>query len=303
MEPATLTELFFNAIDRHGGADAALRSKRDGVWQGITHAELLTKVRAVQAALRGEGIKPGDRVAILSENRPEWAITDFACLSARCTDVPIYPTLPAHQIEYVLRDSGSRMVFCSNATQLDKILEIRDNLPELKAVIVFDGEASREDVRSFDEFEQEGRRIEGQWPDWKAEACSVTPDDLATLIYTSGTTGDPKGVMLSHGNLTSNVVSGLKVLDLGPGDSCLSFLPLSHVFERMVGHYTMFSAGATINYATSMDMVVQELGEVKPTILASVPRLYEKIYARVMFSAIHGCGLTRAFFEWAQATI
>jgi long-chain acyl-CoA synthetase len=242
-------------------------------------------------------------VAILSENRPEWAIADYACLTVRMTDVPVYPTLPAKQIAYVLRDSGSRAICCSTRTQLDKILEIRDELPDLQHLILFDDDAALPPgVLTFQELETRGASAVGRYPNWEAEARQATPDDLATLIYTSGTTGEPKGVMLTHGNITSNVVASLSVLDLLERDECLSFLPLSHIFERMVGHYTMFYAGVVINYATSMDLVPQELGEIKPTVLASVPRLYEKIYAKAVEAAMTGGSLKRAIFEWARAT-
>ncbi len=300
--PTTLNALYFDSMARHGGALPALRSKHGDTWAPISYRDLHRRVRNLQAALRTLGIGPGDRVAILSENRPEWAITDFACLSARCTDVPIYPTLPPHQIAYVLRDSGSRIVFCSDETQLEKLLEIRETVPALEQIVVFDAMDVPDGVREFADVERLGAEAIDDFPDWEAEALAATPDDLATLIYTSGTTGDPKGVMLTHGNITSNVVASLQVLELRAGDECLSFLPLSHIFERMVGHYTNFYAGVVINYATSIDAVGAETREVHPTVMASVPRLYEKIYARVVDAATHGSGLNRAIFEWARAT-
>ncbi|HPF61301.1 MAG TPA: long-chain fatty acid--CoA ligase [Gemmatimonadales bacterium] len=299
--PGTLTALFFAAIRRHRELPAALRSKVDGSWRAIRHDELLERVRHVHAGFRDLGLVPGDRVAILSENRPEWAITDYACLAARCVDVPVYPTLPAQQIAYILRDSGARVVCCSTAAQVEKVLEIRDAVPALEQVILFDEGPIRDGVRSFREFERHGAAAAPRWPDWEAEALEAEPDDLATLIYTSGTTGDPKGVMLTHGNIASNVVAALDVLDLRGGE-CLSFLPLSHIFERMVGHYTMLHGGVTISYATSHETVAAELLEIRPTLLASVPRLYEKIYARVVEKATGGGALTRAIFEWARAT-
>jgi long-chain acyl-CoA synthetase len=302
MLPSTLNELFLDGLARHRGHPAAMRRKQDDAWRDISHRELHRRVRNVHAALRDLGLVAGDRVAILSENRPEWAITDFACLTARCTDVPIYPTLPAHQIAYVLRDSGSRIVCCSSTAQLEKVLEVRGELPSLEWVVIFDDIPARDGVLGFAELERRGAETADDRPEWESEALEVTADDLATLIYTSGTTGDPKGVMLSHGNITSNVVAALEVLELRADDSCLSFLPLSHIFERMVGHYTMFYAGVVIHYASSMEAISAETREVRPTVMASVPRLYEKIYARVVETATHGGGLTRAIFEWARAT-
>ncbi len=300
--PATLNDLFFDAVARHSQLPAALRRKTEGRWVSIPHAELKQRVRAVYAALRGLGLSGGDRVAILSENRPEWAITDFACLTARCTDVPVYPTLPTSQVAYILRDSGSRVVFCSSKEQLDKVRSIRHELPALEHVIVFDDALATGDERSYREFEAAGARDVDRHPGWEAAARRAEPDDLATLIYTSGTTGDPKGVMLTHGNIASNVSGALQVLDLEPGDECLSFLPLSHIFERMVGHYTMLYAGVIINYCTSFDLIATELGEVRPTFLASVPRIYEKIYGKVLEGAAAGTSLRRGIFEWARAT-
>ncbi len=301
MPPTTLNGLFFDAIARHRVLPAALVHKHDSAWIPISHDELRERVRHVHAALRADGMRPGDRVAILSENRPEWAITDYACLAARCTDVPVYPTLPPHQVAYILRDSGARMVFCSTQAQAEKVLAVRGELPELERVVIYD-DIELPGVETFRQLEAGGREAAGQWPDWEEEARQAQPDDLATLIYTSGTTGDPKGVMLSHGNITSNVVASLQVLDLRPGDRCLSFLPLSHIFERMVGHYTMLYGGVIIHYASSMDAVAAEMGEVQPTLMASVPRLYEKIYARVVENATSGSSLKRAIFEWARAT-
>jgi long-chain acyl-CoA synthetase len=300
--PATLNGLFFDAVARHGNLPAALRRKRDGRWESITHADLHSRVHSVYSALRSLGLAGGDRVAILSENRPEWAITDYACLAARCTDVPVYPTLPAHQVAYILRDSGSRVVFCSNKEQLAKVRSIRHELPGLEHVIVFDDGVAGAEERSFADLDTAGARDIERYPGWEAAARRAEPDDLATLIYTSGTTGDPKGVMLTHGNIASNVTASLEVLDLHPGDECLSFLPLSHIFERMVGHYTMLYAGVIINYCSNFELIGAELGEVKPTILASVPRIYEKIYAKVIETAATGSSLRRGIFEWARAT-
>jgi long-chain acyl-CoA synthetase len=192
-------------------------------------------------------VAPGDRVAILSENRPEWAITDFACLTIRGADVPLYPTLPARQIEFILRDSGACTVVVSSAEQLRKVREIRPRLGDLEQIIVMDDAAADGDAMSFTELLRRGAAEPLPEAEWRRDALAVTPDDLATLIYTSGTTGDPKGVMLTHGNLASNVVAGLAVLPLRDTDECLSFLPLSHVFERMAGHYCMVQAGTVIN--------------------------------------------------------
>ena len=301
MNRGTLTQLFFTTVDRHASLPAAFRSKVGGVWVSITHREALERVQAISLGLRELGIKPGDKVAIISENRPEWTLTDYACLCARATDVPIYPTLTAKQTEYILRDSESVAAFCSTAAQLDKILQAKGALPGLKHIVVFDGGAAaqRPGVTALAALEAKGKAAAPKHPAWKQEALSVGPEDLATLIYTSGTTGDPKGVMLSHYNIWSNVQACLQMIPIGGGDECLSMLPLSHSYERMVD-YTLFQAGVIINYAESFDTVAANLQEAKPTVVLSVPRLYEKVYARVLENALSGSAIKRTIFFWAK---
>ena len=298
--PRTLNEIFFGAMDRSASRPVAMRVKRGGTWVETSFADLLSQVQAFSIGLHELGVNAGDRLAILSENRPEWAVTDFACLACRCADVPVYPTLPAHQIEYILRDSGAVAVCCSSAAQLAKILEIRGNLPALKTIVVFDADAATGGAVTFESVLAKGRAAIPKYPTWRADALAIKPDDLATLIYTSGTTGDPKGVMLTHGNITSDVMAGLQVLDLRQSDECLSFLPLSHIFERMAGHYCMTQQGAIINYATSIEAVPIEMGELRPTVVCSVPRLYEKIYARVLENAMAGSPTKQKIFLWAK---
>ena len=302
--PNTLNQLFFTAVDQFSTKAAALRFKEAGEWKGVTHQELARRVQHAAIGLMELGVEPGDRVAILSENRPEWAMADFACLTARCADVSIYPTLPAPQVAYLLQDSGAKAVFVENAIQYEKVTAVRGEVPGLQHVIVFDVEEGMEGpgVMSFQELMQRGAGAEEHYPNYRQDALAVKRDDLATLIYTSGTTGPPKGVMLTHYNFCSNVEAALKVLSIGPDDSCLSLLPLSHSFERMAGYYTMFHCGTTINYAESIEQVPVNLREVKPTVVLSVPRLFEKIYARVLENAMAGSALKRRIFFWARRT-
>jgi long-chain acyl-CoA synthetase len=300
MNQGTLTKLFFDAVERHAGRPAAFRSKVAGDWKPLTHREVEARVRNVSLGLRELGVAPGDRVSLMSENRPEWAIADYACLCARAADVPIYPTLPAKQAEYILRDSGAVAVFVSTPAQMAKLVEVRGNLPNLRHVIVFDDNAKRDGALTLAEVEEKGRAAAGKYARFKEDALAVGPNDLATLIYTSGTTGDPKGVMLTHDNIYSNVKAGLEVIPVGAGDEALSMLPLSHIFERMVG-YTLFHAGVVINYAESFEAVAANLQEVKPTVVLSVPRLYEKVYARVLENALAGGGAKRKIFLWAKS--
>jgi long-chain acyl-CoA synthetase len=298
--PRTLNEIFFGAMDRFAARPVAMRAKTTGAWTDISYAELLDRVHALSIGFRELGLAPGDRIGLISENRPEWAIADYAALAARCIDVPVYPTLPPKQTEYILRDAGAAAVCVSTQAQLDKVLEIRSGLPALRHVIAFDAGLRGAGVLHVDEVYARGREARARHPRWREEALAATPGDLATLIYTSGTTGDPKGVMLTHGNITSNVVGALEVLPMDEADECLSFLPLSHIFERMAGHYTMMQAGAIINYAGSIDTVALDMVELKPTVVVAVPRLYEKIYARVLENAVGGGAVKRNIFFWAK---
>src|SRR5689334_18917427 len=274
--PGTLNQLFFEAAERFKKPDA-LQYKKDGSYRPISHAEVLDRVRHVARGLSSLGIRRGDRVAILSENRPEWAIGDFACLTAGMTDVPIYPTIPAEQISYILKDSGATAIFVSNKEQAEKIRQVRTQLPALKAVIGFDEIPGLANM-SIGELEKRGVPGENRETiaTYREDALTVKPDDVATIIYTSGTTGEPKRVMLTHDNIYSNVQAARRAIPSEGGDTCHSFVPLSHSFERMGGHYLMWARATSIAYAESLDTVAVNLGEGKRTIVLCVPRLYEK---------------------------
>src|SRR5438477_12864234 len=300
MSKGTLTQLFFEMVSNYADKlPCAYRAKVGGSWHQITHRDAEQRARQMAIGLRELGIKPGDRVALLSETRVEWALADFACLCSRAVDVPIYPTLTAKQVEYILKDSGAVAVFCSTGEQVMKVQEIQQHLPGLKHVIAFESGAARSGVMLLGDLEAKGKAAEHRCPHFEEDALAVSPGALATLIYTSGTTGDPKGVMLSHDNIWSNVQAVLQVLDLGDAEQCLAMLPLSHIFERMVD-YTLMQAGVIINYAESFDKVAANLGEVHPTIVVSVPRLYEKVYALVLENALSGSAIKRKIFFWAK---
>jgi long-chain acyl-CoA synthetase len=298
--PGTLTQLFFDAIGKFNRPDA-FQVKIGGTYRPISHGDVLTRVRRAARGMSGLGAKRGDRIAILSENRPEWAIADYACLTAGFADVPVYPTLPADQIAYILKDSGAVGIFVSNREQAEKIKEIRTRVPGLQWVISFDelGPLADMSIATL-----EGRGAAGETKEttdrFRSEALGVRPDDLATLIYTSGTTGEPKGVMLTHDNIYSNVMASMKAIPFDGRDVGLSFLPLSHIFERMAGHYLMFATGTSIAYAESIDTVPINLAEVRPTLVLSVPRLYEKMYARILETALTGSFIKRRIFFWAK---
>ena len=299
----TLTGLFFDAVERYGGHAAAFRYKVAGEaeWRSMTHREAAERVRAISLGLRELGIAPGERVSILSETRIEWALADYACLCARVADVPIYPTLPANQAEYILSDSGAKAVFCSTAAQVEKLRQVQPELPSLRHMIAFDSAAGGTGVLTLAELEARGRAAAARYPRFREEALAARPDDLATLIYTSGTTGRPKGVMLTHRNIWSNVAACIEVLRVSENDTCLAWLPLSHILERMVEYYFLH-VGVTLCYAESVDTVAQNLQEVRPSVVVAVPRLYEKVYARVLENALGGSALKRRIFLWAKRT-
>jgi long-chain acyl-CoA synthetase len=298
--PCTLNELFFNSLETYKHP-ASYQVKRDGKYQPIPHTTVLERVRRISLGLQALGLEAGDRVSILSENRPEWAFADWACLTARMADVPIYATLPAEQVVHPVSNSGSKAIFVSNAIQAAKVKEIRDQLPGLKHVITFAPERVPGSDLTLAEVEAKGAALDNEATakEWKASALRVQPNDLATIIYTSGTTGLPKGVMLSHDNIASNVEAGRRCIPFGGDDTALSFLPLCHIFQRM-GDYLFFGTGTSIAYAESFETVPLNLSEVRPTICFSVPRLYEKMYARVLENALSGGAIKAQIFGWSR---
>lgn len=297
----TINALFFDAVERFDQTDA-LNTKVRGAWEPMSHRTIMERVRRTALGLADMGIVAQERVAILSENRPEWLIADYACICSAITDVPIYPTLPAEQLPYLLNDSGARAIFVSTADQAKKVASIRHDVPGLQWIIGF--AATKADGCDFTlaEIEAKGAALDNaeRATTFKRDALAVTPDQLVTLIYTSGTTGNPKGVMLTQDNLYSNVIATKTSLQVSTSDLALSFLPLSHIFER-TGDYFLFANGVRIAYAESIDTVPANMSEVKPTMMMSVPRLYEKIYARVVENALAGGALKQRIFFWAKA--
>ena len=299
----TLAEIFYNSVDHFQKPDH-LKVKKAGVWRPISSGEFRLAVEEVAAGFEGLGLKPAERVGILGENRPEWAYCDLATLCSRGTVVTIYPSLPPNQILYILKDSGARIVVASNQVQAEKVLSVKSEAPDLQHVLVMDDTAVF-GASSLSSVREAGRRALALDKDLiRRRAATVRPDDLATLIYTSGTTGDPKGVMLTHGNIGSNVETCAKEIFslLGPTDSVLSFLPLCHVFERMGGQFVMLKHGVTIAYAEAFDKVPADMLEIKPTILISVPRLYEKIMAKVRTAVAVAPPVRQKLFAFAEAT-
>ena len=269
----------------------------DGAWKPITSNEVYGRVRALAEAFRGWGVAKGDRVAILSENRWEWAVTDLAVLAIGGVDVPLYPTLTPEQIGYMLRDSGAKVAVLSSREQFEKLTAVGD-LPLLEHVVVMDG-GEFSGAESFSALMQ-GAAAQQRDAGFDAMAKEVKPDDLATIIYTSGTTGEPKGVMLTHGNLASNINCSTGPMGFGEKDSCISFLPLSHVTARSLD-YVMMSHGAQLAYCPKFDLLPAAMKAVKPTVLVAVPRVYEKIRQAVEGkSALSPVKLK--IMNWALAT-
>ena len=295
----TIPRLFFSAIERFG-SDDALRFKEGGEWKRLSHREVEERVRQLAAALASAGIEVGDRVAILSENRPEWVIADYAITCSGAVDVPLYPTLPPDQIAYILRDAGTKAILVSTREQLAKVLEIRDDLADLKQVICCDDPGGAVGVERLHDVLESGRRLleTGAALDLKERAEGVGRDDVATLIYTSGTTGEPKGVMLTHWNLASNVAAVQQhgAFNVRQGDVSLSFLPLSHVLERMVD-YVYWDTGVAIAYAEAIDKIADNLVEVSPSVVVSVPRVFDKIYTKVSGAT----GVKGKLVAWAKS--
>ena len=298
QEPKTLNDIYATtvSIDR----PAIMKYKSGDRWIDVSIPEFRDSVHGLAYALHDLGVKSGDRVAILSENRPEWTIADFAILCASAVSVPVYPTLLGWQIEYILNDAGTVAVICSDKEQLDKILEIRAHVPALSTVIVCDPpQHLPEGVRTFREVVDTGLKLEKSDPNWFEQSrTSRRPDDLATLVYTSGTTGNPKGAMLTHGNITSNVATVRDVVPIGPGDTALSILPLSHILERMVD-FLYYYKGGTVAYAENVTKVADNLQEIKPQYFAAVPRLFEKMRARVMDNVATAPPARQKIFHWA----
>ncbi len=299
MEITTLTDIYAATCELQ--RDAAMMYKKDGRWVKIAVSEFRDAVRWFSTGLRVLGVKPGDRVAILSENRPEWTIGDFAILCAGAVTVPVYPTLLPHQIEYVLKDSNSVLVLCSTEEQMKKITEIKPHCPSVHNIIVCDPPPRLpEEVLTFQQIVEDGKKEEAASGrarfDELRTACK--PDDLATLVYTSGTTGDPKGAMLTHGNIGSNVNAVTKVLKLQQGWVALSILPLSHILER-TADYAYLSMGGTVAYAENVNKVRDNLQEVKPDVFAAVPRLFEKMRMGVMDGIAQKPPLLQKISRWA----
>ena len=286
--------MFEQSIQQHGSKPALAHKPKGGTYQDISYAKLGESVDAFSKGLNALGVQKDDRVAILSENRPEWAITDFGSLKAGAVTVPMFSTLTAAQVSYILNDSGSKIICVSTEAQLKKVLSIRDNVPTLEHIILYDA-IEDETAEGVIQFEDVCGDVEAAT---SGESAEVSEDDIATIIYTSGTTGNPKGVMLTHANFISNLQACKSLIDVGEMDVLLSFLPLSHVFERLGGHYVPIFSGSKVAYAESTFTVARNMQEVSPTVMLSVPRLYETMHDRVLSAVQAGSPLKQKIFHW-----
>jgi long-chain acyl-CoA synthetase len=300
-QPTTLNELFNFAVERRRD-EKLLRFKRDGNWQSLSYGELARRVRELALGLYELGLRQGDNIAIWSENRPEWNVADLAILAIGGVDVPIYTTQSRHHVEFILNDSQTRAIFVS-VDFLDEALAMRQRVPTLQYIFTFDSLAAEKksaEVLYAEELIDKGRSLFMSEPQryeslWKM----AKPEDLATLIYTSGTTGDPKGVMLTHENLTINVLNVQDWLRLAQfKDVALTFLPFSHIFERAVW-YLYAHCGTVIVYAEGIEKVAANLAEVHPTVMTSVPRMFEKMYARILEKGLAAGFPKRQIFLWS----
>jgi long-chain acyl-CoA synthetase len=298
-----LTKHFFDTAARYS-SKPALTEKKNGVYRSMTYQEMKERVEQVAAYLIHHGLEPQDRVALLSENRSEWPVGDMGIIAAGGVNVPIYPTLTAHQILYMLNDSGTRVVLLSKPAQLQKIAAIYHDCPTLKRVIVLDPPETLPtlkgiEVVSFHQVLTEGESllVDKTRTLLEQRLHQAHESHMVSIVYTSGTTGDPKGVMLTHRNFASNARAAVKALGFDASQTSLSFLPLSHVLERVV-NYALQYCGATIAYAESIDTIAQNLQEVKPSAFVAVPRVFEKIYNRIIQNVENEKPLKKKIFYW-----
>lgn len=273
---------------------AALRRKGDQGYEDISWQAMCEQIELFGRSLVATGIRPGDRVAIMARNCPEWVYADLGALSAGAISVPVYHTEGMEALEHIINDSGSRVLFLQSSLTAAGIENGLDRLPGLEQIILLEGEIDHPKALSLDAFL--ARATAASAPELEALLIQGTPADTATIVYTSGTTGLPKGTILTHENILSNIRAAVTLFSIGIGDISLSFLPLSHVFERVDGYYLMLHQGAVIAYAESIDTVPLNLAEVRPTVVISVPRLYEKMYARVMERVLDGPWLKKQLF-------
>ena len=297
----TIGEVFLKIANKYPDKEI-LFYKHAGRYHGIKFREFLQKVEYFALGIESLGFNQGDKLALLSENRPQWMISDLAAICTGGIDIPLYTSLTTSQIEYIINDSGSKIVVVSKEALLKKILSIRDRLTAVEKIIVIDSVEAKnktEDVITFQEVIETGKKIsEAGAQRFEEKIKRVKPADLATIMYTSGTTGVPKGVMMSHSNIVSEILALTKSIDAGSEDLLISYLPLSHVLERLVEYFIILN-GIAVGYAESIESLPRNLMELKPTLLVSVPRVYEKVFSMTVDGLEKGSAFKKRVFDWA----
>ncbi|MEW6137521.1 MAG: AMP-binding protein [Thermodesulfobacteriota bacterium] len=301
----TVPEIFFNQVDRKKDA-VALRHKEYGIWTRISWTEYGRRVKEVVAGLLAYGLKPGDRVAILGDNRPEWLICHLAAMCAQGVTCGVYPTSAPDQIAYVVGHSESKILFVENEEQVDKVLQILPDLNLVQQVVVWDPKGlwgfSHERIIFMDEFLERGRAFLEEDPARiQATIDAVRPEDIAMIIYTSGTTGRPKGAMISHSNIVSVTESFMNAIEGRDTDEMVSYLPLAHIYENLISLFQAIWAGGTVNFVESIDTLAQNLREVSPTVFASVPRIWEKFASMIEIKMSDSTLLKRSLYRLSMA--
>ena len=300
----TIPQLFYSITKEFGkGRERPVfKHKINNQWIDISYDKFYEDTENLAFGLAAMGVRRNDKVAIISENRPEWVYSDMAILGLGAIDVPLYPILTSDTIEFILNNSESVGIIVSNKFQLNKILKIRDKCKNLKFIIVLNEneKGNEKNVFSLKEIQDKGVEFKREQPQLFNESMKLCQEnDLCTIIYTSGTTGEPKGVMLTHKNIASNVKAAHEIFDIGDTDTFLSFLPLCHIFERMAGYYTALSGGCIIAYAESIEKIAQNMEEIKPTILTAVPRLFERMYSKIKKNVESQPEKKQKIFNWA----
>jgi long-chain acyl-CoA synthetase len=292
----TLTRRFLDSLDRFDNPSTQM-FRGPSAWQAIPAREMLRRVAGLSRALGELGVKAGDRVGLFAANRPEWHTADFAILGLGAADVPVYFRESTERMVYILNHSGAIAAFVAGGEQAEKLMACRSQLKTVRHIIVADAETdSGSDALRYETLISSAG--DAEIAAYRLHAADPTPDTLATIIYTSGTTGEPKGVMLTHSNLSSNATDSLVNSDYSPRDTSLEFLPLAHVYERTLG-YVYFFNGVSIAYVDAMEKVAQALLEVKPTLAGAVPRVFEKLYANIIEKGHRETGAKRKIFDWA----
>ena len=298
-EPQTLGELFRQAAEKRPRPNA-LNYKTGGEWKAISSAEMISRSENIALGLHALGVRRNDRAALLSANSPEWTLADAGCQFCGVIDVPVYTTLAANQVCYIVNDSGAKVFFLQDWQAYERVGGVLSECRTIEKLIFFNPDGVRaENAMSLAELENLGARLKAEQPELIKElSAQIKPEDVATLIYTSGTTGEPKGVMLTHANIISNVIDAGENFTFSEKDKPLSVLPLSHVFERS-GMYLYIFNGMAVHYAESIEKVPDNLREVQPTIFVGVPRIFEKVYAKAKEKSASESRLKEKIFDWA----